>query len=94
MAQEVGWAGSLGVRTGLKDDEEIPDFGHRKANPVGEHVQRRAQTPDGGHLLLRLPPDTIANRDRVVPSDDLPEVAGRGELVMKATVGNEKHSAT
>src|SRR3546814_20067469 len=71
----------------------IADRGAGQRDLVAEAVERRAQAADDRHRLDRLRAKAIRQRDRIVAADDGAEIAARGELVVKAAVGDQESLA-
>ena len=89
MAEERGRAGGQPIGTRLEEDHKVADFGLGQNQVIAKDVQRCAQAPDDRDHLFGSGPHSIADRDRVIPSDGLAEIAGCGELMMQAAVDDE-----
>ena len=78
----------------LHDDNQVafsrlPQFG-----TFSKEIERCAEWPDDRSDLTRRLADVVADHDRVVLADDLPEIARSSKMVVQATVGHEEHLPT
>ena len=89
VPKESSGAGAESVSTGLEQHDQISDVGLRQSDIVSQQVQGSAQTADNVYSFIDLVAEAITDRDRIVSSDHLSEVAGCSELMMQAAINNQ-----
>ena len=90
MAQESRRARCWTIGAGLEHHHQVADVRSGQLDLVREKVERCAKAPDNADRFLRRAVHLVADGDRIVPPDDLAEVAGSRKMMVQATVGDQK----
>ena len=87
-------AGRISISPGLENDSQIADICRRWRRFIDGQVQGGAQGADhAGNFRSFICLHSIADANRVVFANHLPEIARDSQVVMQAAVGDEKSLA-
>src|SRR5689334_760211 len=89
MTQECCRAGRKPIGTGLENDNQVSLLGHRELRAICKEIERRAKWSHHRGDFERTA-SLRRDQNRIVLSEHLTEVAGSGEVVMQAAIGDQE----